>query len=158
MVKILFVCLGNICRSPLAEGVVRYKLAQLDPPLEIDVDSAGTGSWHVGSRPDERALEAAARRGVDLGAQRARQVEHRDFHEFDRILAMDESNLNVLRSLCPAEHRHKLSLFLEFAPGSGRDVPDPYYGGSEGFDRVLNLIEAGAEGLIRQVWRDLESS
>jgi protein-tyrosine phosphatase len=149
MTSVLFVCLGNICRSPTAEGVFRQLLAQQGVAEAIRVDSAGTGAWHVGEPPDARAQAAARTRGVDLSKLRARQVSPDDFEIFDHILAMDESNLTDLADLCPPRHRSKLRLFLEFAPhAEEREVPDPYFGGDDGFGRVLDLIEAASRGFL----------
>ena len=141
---VLFVCTGNICRSPTAEGVLRH-LAQ-DAGIPIHVESAGTGDWHVGQPPDERAQHYAKGRGYDLSAQRARQVRRRDFEDFDLIVAMDRGHLAALERQCPREHRGKLRMLVE-----GRDVPDPYYGGPEGFERVLDMVEAGCRGLLLEI-------
>jgi protein-tyrosine phosphatase len=150
--RILFVCLGNICRSPTAEGVVRTFAARHYPRMPIEVDSAGTANYHVGEPPDRRTVAAARRKGYDLAALRARQVTGQDFAAFDYMLAMDAANLEELRRRAPARTRARLGLFLEFAPECGCDeVPDPYYGGAEDFDRVLDLCEAGASGLLRQI-------
>ncbi len=146
--KILFVCLGNICRSPTAEGVFRAVAARELPDLTLTVDSAGTAGYHIGEPPDRRTREAAARRGYDLSGLRARMVEPGDFETFDLILAMDRQNLRTLERRSPAQARERLRLFLEFAPGSDvLEVPDPYYGGQNGFEHVLDLIEAAALGL-----------
>jgi len=148
-VKILFVCLGNICRSPTAAGVVRTLAAREAPELSIEVDSAGTAAYHVGEPPDPRTRQAAARRGYDLSALRARIVEPADFERFDLIVAMDRENLRVLRQRAPPAAHERLRLLLEFAPEAGpEDVPDPYYGGPNGFEEVLDLIEAAARGLL----------
>jgi len=148
MTRVLFVCLGNICRSPTAEGVFRMRAAAAG--LEVTVDSAGTGAWHAGSPPDERSAEAAARRGYDLSAIRARQVCGSDFHDFDHLLAMDATNLAHLIDMNAREGgAATVALFLEHASDvSTREVPDPYYGGGDGFDHVLDLIEAASDGLI----------
>jgi protein-tyrosine phosphatase len=147
--KILFVCLGNICRSPTAEAVVRALAAREAPELDLEVDSAGTAGYHVGEPPDPRTREAAARRGYQLAALRARIVEPVDFERFDLILAMDRDNLKVLQRRAPLAAHERLRLFLEFAPdGAGVDVPDPYYGGSNGFEEVLDLVEGAARGLL----------
>ena len=147
--KILFVCLGNICRSPTAAGVVRTLAAREAPELSIEVDSAGTAAYHVGEPPDPRTRQAAARRGYDLSALRARIVEPADFERFDLIVAMDRENLRVLRQRAPPAAHERLRLLLEFAPEAGpEDVPDPYYGGPNGFEEVLDLIEAAARGLL----------
>ena len=147
--SVLFVCMGNICRSPTAEGVVRKLLSERAPELDVELDSAGTHSYHVGHPPDRRALAAAQSRGVDLSGIRARRVEEPDFTRFDLILAMDRDNLEALEAIRPAMATARIALFLEYAPGAGyAEVPDPYYGGSNGFEQVLDLVEAAAEGLI----------
>jgi len=146
---ILFVCMGNICRSPTAEVVFRHLLVRSAPELEVMTDSAGTAAYHVGCSPDARSQQAARRRGYDMSGQRARLVEPRDFDRFDLILAMDRNNLAELQGRAPASPRARVQLFLEFAPDAGAlEVPDPYYGGVNGFEEVLDLIEAGARGLI----------
>jgi len=148
-VRILFVCLGNICRSPTAEVVLRVLAAREAPELILEVDSAGTAGYHVGEPPDPRTRRAAARRGYDLGKLRARIVEPGDFERFDLILAMDRENLSALRRRAPAFAHERLRLFLEFAPQEGgEDVPDPYYGGPNGFEEVLDLVESAARGLL----------
>ncbi len=147
--RVLFVCLGNICRSPTAEAVFRELLRREAPDLAIEVDSAGTHAYHRGSPPDPRAVSAAGRRGVDMSDLRARVVEQEDFEAFDLLLAMDEQNFRRLRQLAPEARRDRVRLFLEFAPQRGRrDVPDPYYGGPTGFEDVLDLVEEGARGLL----------
>jgi protein-tyrosine phosphatase len=154
-VRILFVCLGNICRSPTAEVVFRALATREAPDIVLEVDSAGTAGYHVGELPDRRTRQAAARRGYDLSAVRARVVEPRDFEHFDLILAMDRENLRALERRAPAHTRERLRLFLEFAPDAGiSEVPDPYYGGPNGFEDVLDLIEAASRGLIEQLRRD----
>jgi len=148
-VQILFVCLGNICRSPTAEAVVRALAALEAPELGLEVDSAGTAGYHVGDAPDPRMRAAAARRGYDLTALRARIVEPADFERFDLILAMDRENLAVLQRRAPETARERVRLFLEFAPqDEAEEVPDPYYGGPNGFEEVLDLIEGAARGLL----------
>ncbi|MGB8326113.1 MAG: low molecular weight protein-tyrosine-phosphatase [Steroidobacteraceae bacterium] len=150
--KILFVCLGNICRSPTAEGVTRVLLAREAPELQVELDSAGTADYHVGRPPDPRTQEAALRRGYDIAGLRARIVEVADFTRFDLLLAMDQGNLETLRRRAPVASLERLRLFLEFAPGAGvREVPDPYYEGPAAFERVIDLAEAGARGLIDHV-------
>lgn len=150
MTRLLFVCLGNICRSPAAEGVARA-MAQARG-LSVEIDSAGTGGWHAGDPPDPRMREAALRRGYDLGALRARQVRRADFADFDHVLAMDEDNLAALQRARPADARAELSLMLSHAPHlPEREVPDPYYGGHQGFDHVLDLLEAAVAGLLDRV-------
>ncbi|SHG42377.1 low molecular weight protein-tyrosine-phosphatase [Massilia sp. CF038] len=150
--SILFVCMGNICRSPTAEGVFRALAAQAGMAERLHIDSAGTHAYHVGSKPDPRSTEYAARRGIDLSSQRARQVVPADFVHFDRIYAMDKDNLERLRVACPAEHRHKLGLFMQFAQHSDAEVvPDPYYGGAQGFDLVLDYIEDASSGLLAEL-------
>ncbi len=157
--RVLFVCLGNICRSPTAEGVLRTLAAREAPELPLEVDSAGTAGYHVGEPPDPRMRRAAARRGYDLGGLRARVVEPGDFERFDLILAMDQDNLQVLRRRAPAQARERLRLFLEFAPESATaEVPDPYYGGAKGFEEVLDLVESAARGLLAHLREQLRAA
>jgi low molecular weight protein-tyrosine phosphatase len=154
---VLFVCMGNICRSPTAEGVFRKRVGERLPELTIEIDSAGTHAYHVGEAPDPRACRAAERRGIDIGGLQARKVVERDFERFDLVLAMDELNRAVLFDLCPEDLRHKVRLLLDFAPQLGRaDVPDPYYGGANGFEYVLDLVEEAATGVIEHVRRAVE--
>lgn len=152
MVKVLMVCMGNICRSPMAHGYFEHLVRQAGLEQQIQVDSAGTHAYHVGNPPDTRALQTAQRRGIDLSAQRARKALREDFHTFDYVLAMDRDNHALLAELCPEGQEHKLRLFLEFAPQLGeREVPDPYYGGAEGFERVFDMVEAAAQGLLAEI-------
>jgi len=147
--RVLFVCLGNICRSPTAEAVFRELLRREAAGLAVEVDSAGTHGYHAGEPPDARAVAAAARRGIDMSDLRARMLEAADFERFDLVLAMDEQNYRRLQRLAPAACRHRVRLFLEYAPDLGRrDVPDPYYGGDTGFEEVLDLVEAASRGLL----------
>jgi len=149
-VKILLVCLGNICRSPTAEGVLRALAQREAPQLALHADSAGTAGYHIGAPPDPRTLAAARRRGYDLSDLRARQVQSADFSDFDLLLAMDEDNLASLRAQAPPGTDQRLKMFLEYAPELGRlDVPDPYYGTAPDFDLVVDLVERGARGLLR---------
>ena len=150
---ILFVCLGNICRSPTAHGVFRHLLREAGLAQRVRVDSAGTGSWHAGEPPDARALEAAAARGYDLGDLRARQVRISDFQKFDYILAMDRDNLDELRRLRPQSARVEPELFLRYAQDAVAEVPDPYYSGKSGFEHVLDLMESAAAGLLSHLRR-----
>jgi len=143
------VCTGNICRSPTAEGVFRA-FAEKEA-LRVQVDSAGTHDYHVGAAPDRRAIAHARERGYDLSGLRARQVTAHDFAAFDLLLAMDRGHLEILRRMSPPEHHHKIRLFLEYAAKPDADVPDPYYGGAEGFEQVLDMIEAAARGLLEEV-------
>lgn len=144
--------MGNICRSPTAEGVFRRLVAEQGLAAWIDTDSAGTHGYHVGVPPDARAQEAAARRGVEIADLRARRVEDRDFETFDYILAMDAANLAFLRAMCPSEHRDRIHALLAFAPGRSEiEVPDPYYGGHDGFEHVLDLIEEASRGLLARI-------
>ena len=151
MVRLLFVCMGNICRSPTAEGVMRRLLREQRLEDVVMVDSAGTGDWHAGSAPDERATAAARARGVTL-AGAARVVERHDFEEFDLILAADRRNLRDIQALMPADACAEVHMLREFDPASAGagdlDVPDPYYGGDEGFEHVLDLVEAACRGLL----------
>ncbi|MFQ5469397.1 MAG: low molecular weight protein-tyrosine-phosphatase [Gammaproteobacteria bacterium] len=152
MIKVLFVCMGNICRSPTAEGVFIDKLANAGLQDGVEVDSAGTHAYHVGHPPDVRAQEAALKRGIDISSQVARRVVEQDFEQFDYVLAMDLDNLEILETICPTQYRQRLNLFLKFAPQlPENEVPDPYYGGAKGFDRVLDLIEAASDGLISHI-------
>lgn len=148
--KVLFVCLGNICRSPTAEAVfnARAKAAGLD----VHIESAGTSGWHVNEPPDPRAIEAGETRGYSFAGQASRKVTRADFGTYDFILAMDDDNFSALSDMCPETHASKLALFLDYAPQiSVREVPDPYYGGLDGFGNVLDLIEAASEGLIKAI-------
>lgn len=155
-VRILIACMGNICRSPMAHGVVRLRLREAGLGDRIEIDSAGTHGYHEGSPPDERAREAALRRGVDISDLRARAVLVEDFESFDVILAMDDENLESLRTGAGRRHRGKIHLFMEYAAGDqGRIVPDPYYGGPIGFERVLDMVEQAAEGLIARLKAEL---
>jgi protein-tyrosine phosphatase len=154
-IKILFVCMGNICRSPTAQGVFESMVADVNLDDAIVIDSAGTHAYHVGKQPDQRATEAASQRGIDLTTQRARHVEAGDFARFDYVLAMDASNLDDLLSICPEQHQAKVKLFMEFADSAASEVPDPYYGGSQGFERVLDMVEEGARGLLEDVRKRL---
>jgi protein-tyrosine phosphatase len=149
MVKILFVCMGNICRSPTAEGVFRHKVIEAGLDDQIHIDSAGTIAYHVGHPPDPRAQSAALNRGIDLSSQRARRVSSRDFEAFDFVIAMDSDNHYELETICPPGREDRLHMFLKFARNSSEtDVPDPYYGGNNGFEIVLDMIEDASEGLL----------
>ncbi|MCW8923041.1 MAG: low molecular weight phosphotyrosine protein phosphatase [Gammaproteobacteria bacterium] len=149
MIKVLFVCMGNICRSPSAEGVFRDKVSAAGLSDKIHIDSAGTHAYHVGNPPDPRSQEAAIKRDYNLSAQRARKVEVDDFDEFDYVIAMDMSNEDDLQAICPAGLEDKIHLFLKFSDNTDRkEVPDPYYGAGNGFEIVLDLIEDAADGLI----------
>jgi len=146
--SVLFVCMGNICRSPTAEGVFRNLVSEAGLADRIAVDSAGTHAYHVGEPPDRRATAAAERRGVSLSEIRARRVSEQDFERFDYIIAMDEDNQVRLQEQAPDEHRSKVALFLSYASCSETEVPDPYYGGAGGFERVLDLVEEASRGLL----------
>lgn len=149
--KVLFVCLGNICRSPTAEGVFRHRLQGAGLEDRVLVKSAGTGDWHVGKAPDSRTRQAALRRGYDLSAQRARQVEVADFQRFDLILAMDHSNLRNLQAMQPGSTNAELDLYLRRYQLALDEVPDPYYGGEDGFEQVLDLIEQASDALLSEI-------
>lgn len=152
MFRVLFVCTGNICRSPTAEGVFRALVSGDGLAGRIETDSAGTIAFHVGEPPDLRAREAALARGIDLGDMRARQVGVKDFTRFDMVVALDRSHHRQLVELCPEGERHRVRMLMEFAPAAGvEDIPDPYYGGPGGFDRVYALVEAGAAGLLAEI-------
>ncbi|MGB5177866.1 MAG: low molecular weight protein-tyrosine-phosphatase [Gammaproteobacteria bacterium] len=154
MVNVLFVCMGNICRSPTAQGVFERLVADNELATVIRIDSAGTHAYHIGEQPDERASAAALKRGVDLSTQKARRVSPEDFQLFDYVIAMDSSNFDDLTASCPPGHESKLRLFMEYAPDiEVNEVPDPYYGGATGFERVLDLIEVAAAGLLEDIRR-----
>jgi len=154
-VTVLFVCMGNICRSPTAQGVFHKLVEEHGLQHRVEVDSAGTHAYHVGHPPDQRAQRAALQRAIDLSRLRARRVGVEDFERFDYVLAMDLENYEVLEEICPPGQEHKLRLFLEFAPHlEEREVPDPYYGGPSGFERVLDMIEAAAQGLLDEIRRE----
>lgn len=156
MVKVLFVCMGNICRSPTAEGVFRAKVQAAGLTDRILIDSAGTHDYHIGKAPDNRTQQAALKRGYDLSPLRGRQVTAQDFLAFDYVLAMDLANLAILQRLRPAHANSHLGLFLAYARShSQREVPDPYYGGAAGFERVLDMVEDAAEGLLAHVRKNL---
>jgi protein-tyrosine phosphatase len=150
--SVLFVCLGNICRSPTAHGVLQQMVNAANLQQQILVDSAGTGAWHVDEAPDERATAAALERGYDLSGLRARPVTVRDFSRFDYVLAMDQQNLAHLESMAPVEYRGHLGLCLDFhSHPLLTEVPDPYYGGNAGFDQVLDLVEEASRGLLQDI-------
>ncbi len=154
MTKVLFVCMGNICRSPTAQGIFTELLQREGLSGQVQVDSAGTHAYHVGDAPDERACLAAGKRGIDLRILRARRVHVRDFEKFDYVLVMDRINYRDLQELCPPEHTHKVRLLMEFAPHLKQaDVPDPYYGGLSGFERVIDMVEEAARGLLEEIRR-----
>lgn len=151
-ISVLFVCLGNICRSPTAEGVFRAMCQKTGAEKYIDVDSAGTAGWHIGTSPDARSVAAAKQRGYDLSFLKARQVSSEDFQRFDYVLAMDANNLTDLKKICPSNYTGTLDLFLTFAEQCrGGDVPDPYHGEIDGFDVVLDLVEDGCRGLLADI-------
>ena len=151
MTNVLFVCMGNICRSPTAEGVFRHKVEQINAEDQIAIDSAGTHAYHVGNPPDGRAQEAALKRNIDLSKQRARRVSPDDFIHFDYVIAMDESNREDLLAICPAGYEDRVHLFLDFSDCNESEVPDPYYGQGRGFEIVLNLVEDAADGLLKHI-------
>lgn len=152
VISVLFVCMGNICRSPAAEGVFRNLHVELAPQLELHIDSAGTHAYHIGEPPDPRSQAAAMARGVDISGHRGRQVMVDDFHAFDYVLAMDSANQKRLQALRPRDAHAELKLLLDYAPQvADKDVPDPYYGGTRGFEEVLDLVEAGGRGLMAEI-------
>ena len=151
-ISVLFVCMGNICRSPTAEAVFRARVEEAGLARHILIDSAGTHDYHIGDPPDARAQRAALQRGYDMSALRGRQIDLSDFIRFDYILAMDRANLAILQRLCPQAQRERLGLFLEYArQHDEREVPDPYYGGADSFERVLDMVEDAAEGLLAHI-------
>lgn len=151
-ISVLFVCTGNICRSPTAEGVFRKFIQREGLTDSIQIDSAGTHDYHMGNPPDKRAQAAAAKRGYDLSAQRARQISNEDCERFDYVLVMDEANYRIVKPQCA-----KTQKFLSFAPNvNEEDVPDPYYGGSGGFEQVLDMVEAASEGLLARIRKEVK--
>lgn len=154
---ILFVCMGNICRSPLAEGVLRHLANGAAMSDQLTIDSAGTGGWHAGDAPDPRSIAMARQHGVDISRQRARQVAPADFETFDLILAMDENNLANLLQSSPESERHKIHLFMDYATGRRENVPDPYYGAEDGFLKVYNMLFAGCRSLFEKMELDRAS-
>jgi protein-tyrosine phosphatase len=151
-IKVLFVCMGNICRSPTAHGVFRALVEREGLSQRISIDSAGTHAYHVGSRPDKRAQATALSRGIDLSDLVARRVAPEDFDVFDYVLAMDQDNFIALSEICPDPLIDRIQMFMDFAPGMRtREVPDPYYGGPSGFERVFDLVEAAAQGLLEDI-------
>jgi protein-tyrosine phosphatase len=152
MVSVVFVCMGNICRSPTAEAVFRRYVENAGLAGHILIDSAGTHDYHIGDAPDLRAQRAAQQRGYDMSSLRGRQVGEVDFHRFDYVLAMDKANLAILQRLAPPAGDAQVRLFLEYARHHGeREVPDPYYGGPDGFERVLDMVEDASEGLLQHI-------
>ncbi|MGY0613855.1 low molecular weight protein-tyrosine-phosphatase [Vibrio sp. FJH11] len=149
MKRILVVCMGNICRSPTGEAILRAKANELGAAVEID--SAGTIGYHTGNPPDSRAMAAGRQRGYSFKGIRARQVKSSDFEYFDLVLAADKANLADLLDICPVEHRHKVSLFLSHSNSGYEEIPDPYYGGDDGFELVLDLIEEASEAILKKI-------
>lgn len=150
--SVLFVCMGNICRSPTAEAVFRHQVQAAGLEREIHIDSAGTHDYHIGEPPDERAQKAAARRGYDTKGLRARRVHERDFEIFHYILAMDKANLTILERECPPQYSHKLGLLMQYSKNASvKEVPDPYFGGQQGFEHVLNLVEEAGKELLSRI-------
>jgi protein-tyrosine phosphatase len=148
--SVLFVCTGNICRSPSAEGILRKRLQEQG--LEVVVDSAGTHGYHVGDAPDQRSIRAAAKRGYDISKLKARRISSEDFERFDFVIALDDDHMRLMRQVCPPEQQHKLREMMAFAPTAAhREVPDPYYGPAEGFELVLDLLEEAIEGLLKEL-------
>lgn len=154
MTRVLFVCLGNICRSPTAEGIFQRALENAGMSERVSIDSCGVGAWHIGKAPDSRAQAAAKRRGIDLSQLCARQLTAEDFLAFDYVLGMDNDNLRAMHALKPDESNAYVGLFLEFSGTPGAEVPDPYYGGEQGFEDVLDMIETASQGLIQHLKSD----
>jgi protein-tyrosine phosphatase len=149
-IKVLFVCMGNICRSPTAEGVFSKLVKDHNLEARFVIDSAGTHAYHVGTEPDLRSQATALGRGIDISSLRARKVIHGDFSDFDFLLAMDDENYSILINACPEEYRTKIRYFLDYAPHlNERQVPDPYYGGQYGFERVLDMVEEASVGFLK---------
>jgi protein-tyrosine phosphatase len=158
MVRVLFVCLGNICRSPMAQGAFERALKHHDIALEFEVDSAGTSDWHVGEMPDKRAIQCAKKAGIDISTQRARQIKKSDFETFDYIMAMDASNHAKLAAIQTENSKAKLALFLNYQNQfAEKEVPDPYFGGDQGFEHVLELVTAASEGLLLDIQQRFQS-
>ncbi|MEC7491057.1 MAG: low molecular weight protein-tyrosine-phosphatase [Pseudomonadota bacterium] len=152
MFRVLFVCTGNICRSPTAAGIFQMLVDNGGLSDQIETDSAGIGSWHSGEAPDPRSMETALRRGIDISAQQARTVRPDDFEQFNLVLAMDLSHFSALKDLCPKPLAARIRMFTDFTPrAAGQDVPDPYHGGDYGFERVFDMIETGAKGLLAEI-------
>ena len=153
MIKVLFVCTGNICRSPSGEGIFRHKIAEAGLSENISTDSCGMEGWHVGNAPDKRSVAAAANRGFDLSDLRARQIQPEDYHEFDYLLAMDRGHYQQMMQQAPSGTESKVRMFLDVLDGQGsaRDVPDPYYGGADGFELVLDMIEEASDAWITDI-------
>ncbi|MCK0069204.1 low molecular weight protein-tyrosine-phosphatase [Kordiimonas laminariae] len=155
MVAVLFVCMGNICRSPMAEGTFRDAVKSNGLEAQFMIDSAGTTGYHAGEAPDPRARETSKKNGIDIGGQRSRKVTQSDFEEFDYILAMDEDNMSDLFSHCPQEHQHKITLFLSHAPHLPiNEMPDPYYGHDRGFDMCFNAAVDASDGLLNLIKKE----
>lgn len=156
--RVLFVCMGNICRSPTAHAVFRKLVEEAGMADQIEIDSAGTHAYHVGEAPDRRSQQTAARRGIRMHDLRARQVDMGDFYQHDLVLAMDEHNLAILEQMRPEDGKAEVKLFLEhYAPEFGREVPDPYYGGPEGFERVFDMVEAASQALLDEIQQRLQA-
>lgn len=152
-IKVLFVCMGNICRSPTAEGVFTKLVHDKKLAHFFSIDSAGTHAYHIGDAPDLRSQKAALNRDIDISHLRGRKVVFGDFEDFDFVLAMDDDNHTILMNACAPQHQHKIHYFLEFAPQlKTREVPDPYYGGGQGFERVLDMVEAASEGFLKHLF------
>lgn len=151
MIKVLFVCLGNICRSPTAHGVFEQLAAEQIKKQLLVVDSCGTAAWHIDNPPDSRSMLTAKTRGYELSHLRARQLSNRDFYDFDYILAMDKANLRDIQALAPSDTSAHISLFLDFSDTPRDEVPDPYYGGDQGFEQVLDLVESASYGLLAHI-------
>jgi protein-tyrosine phosphatase len=149
--SVLFVCMGNICRSPMVEGVFKSAIEDTSLAKQIYVDSAGTGSWHEGNLPDPRAVQTMQRYDIDMTDQRSRPIRRSDYSEFDLILAMDHDNLDVLIANAPIKEQHKIHLFMEFALGQDTPIPDPYYGEGDGFETVYRMLDEGCSGLVEKL-------
>jgi protein-tyrosine phosphatase len=149
--SVLFVCMGNICRSPMVEGVFKTKIANSPLAQHFEIDSAGTGNWHEGNLPDPRAIKTMERHNIDITDQRSRPVRKSDYLKFDLILAMDHDNLDLLIANAPIKEQHKIHLFFEFALEQDTPIPDPYYGEGDGFETVYHMLDKGCSGLVEKL-------
>lgn len=149
--RILFICMGNICRSPLAEGFFRHACETAGVSDKFHIDSAGTGGWHVGDAPDPRSVKSAARYGVDISAQNSRKLVGADFESFDLLLVMDQHNIDTVNAILPKQHGDKLHMMMDFCLGRDEEIPDPYYGGKDGFKNVCEMVDTASQALLKKL-------